>query len=205
MSYPNAIQAIRDRQHPVRVKARRIIFAEQSHPEGMYLIEQGMIGLSRSTADGEEALLDIVSEGDIFAEEILLDCAIPYGAYAIKESLIYLIPRRDIPGLLSESETCKWIIRMLLRNRAGLLDHIDCIAQVKMRDKLLYALGWMGRKYGTEADRGTMLEIPITDLARITASRRECINRLVGRLSREGKYLHKRKHNRGMLILDQRL
>jgi len=204
MPLPQAVQAILERYRPIIAKSRHILFPEGSHPDGLYLVLQGMVGLSRATADGEEALLDLIPEGDIFGEEILLDCAVSYAAYAVNQSLIHMIPRRDIPGLLEDPGSCKWLIRMLLRNRAGLLDHIDCISQIRMRDKLLYALGWMGRKYGTETVRGTMLTIPVTDLARITASRRECINRLVSEMSREGKYLRKRKYDCGMLILGQK-
>jgi len=84
-------------------KKNDVILMEEESGTALFVIVSGKVKVARSSSDGREVILSILSEGDFFGEMAILDGLTRSATVAaIEESELFLLQRNDFMNLLHE-------------------------------------------------------------------------------------------------------
>jgi CRP/FNR family transcriptional regulator len=167
-----------------------LIFLEDDPGEGMFIIRQGRVKVSKSSADGREQILHILKEGDIFAEVVLFDRGVyPASAEAVEETRVWLLRNGDMEVLLqSHPKLAVKLLRLMGRRlrQAQLL--IRDLALHDTCGRLAGLLLRFARREGERTEKGIVLDLDLTrqELASMIGTSRETVARILSRFQREG-------------------
>lgn len=167
-----------------------LIFLEDDPAEGMFIIRQGRVKVSKSSADGREQILHILKEGDIFAEVVLFDRGVyPATAEAVEETRVWLLRNGDMEVLLqSHPKLAVKLLRLMGRRlrQAQLL--IRDLALHDTCGRLAGLLLRFARREGERTEKGIVLDLDLTrqELASMIGASRETVARILSRFQREG-------------------
>ena len=110
---------------PKKVKKKQTLFLEEQHGHAMFLLVYGTIQLHKSAQDGRDIVIRIIRPGEIFAEVVLFEQGnYPVSALALEDSLVLMLPRRQIHCLLVEEHFRNAFISMLMRQQRHLTQRI---------------------------------------------------------------------------------
>lgn len=85
---PYADQAV-CKSHP----KKHLLFVHDDDAEYFYIIQRGWVKLFRETLDGDEAVVDILTNGQILGENSIFgDGSYPYSAEVVDDAVIYQLP-----------------------------------------------------------------------------------------------------------------
>lgn len=86
-----------------QLRKKQILFYEGDHPTGLYLILKGSIKTIKTTEDGRQFITGLQGPDDyIGLHALLLDEAFTETAEAVENTLLYLLPKDQILGLLNK-------------------------------------------------------------------------------------------------------
>lgn len=167
-----------------------VLFMEGDKGEALFVIRQGRIKISKSTADGREQILHMLKDGDIFAEVILFDQGpYPATAEAVEDSSCWLLRSADMENLL---RTQPMLGVKLLRVMSRRLRQ----AQLLIRDLALHdAYGRLAglllrfiRREGKRCKDGIILDLELTrqEMASMIGTSRETVARILSRFQKDG-------------------
>lgn len=174
-------------------------------PAGLlYIITEGKIKISHSSADGQEAVLAILGAGDFFGELALLDDS-PRSATAeaIDSTETLTLHRDDFLSFLDSNPAfARHVLNILARRIRHLNKQISDIFFLDLPARLARTLLLLGEQHGRSGEKGIVIDLSLTqtDLAEMTGATRVSINKALGRFRRSGWVLVK---GRQMTILDQ--
>jgi len=174
-------------------------------PAGLlYIITEGKIKISHSSADGQEAVLAILGAGDFFGELALLDDS-PRSATAeaIDSTETLTLHRDDFLSFLDSNPAfARHVVNILARRIRHLNKQISDIFFLDLPARLARTLLLLGEQHGRSGEKGIVIDLSLTqtDLAEMTGATRVSINKALGRFRRSGWVLVK---GRQMTILDQ--
>ena len=84
-------------------KKNALIFMEDDPGEGLFVIQQGRVKISKTSVDGREQILHILKDGDVFAEVVLFDQGVyPATAEAVEDTRVWLLRSEDMERLLQK-------------------------------------------------------------------------------------------------------
>jgi CRP-like cAMP-binding protein len=87
---------------PKKVPKKQTLFFEGDRGHSMYLLVYGTIQLLKSAPDGRDVVIKMLGPGEIFAEVVLFEQdRYPVSAVALEESLVLMIPKRQVHCLLA--------------------------------------------------------------------------------------------------------
>ncbi len=167
-----------------------LLFLEGDRGEALFVIRQGRVKISKSTADGREQILHMLRDGDIFAEVILFDQGpYPATAEAVDDTSVWLLRCDDMEKLL---QTHPLLAVKLLRIMSKRLRQ----AQLLIRDLALHdAYGRLAglllrfiRREGKQTKEGIILDLELTrqDIASMIGTSRETVARILSRFQKDG-------------------
>jgi CRP/FNR family cyclic AMP-dependent transcriptional regulator len=156
-----------------------VIFAKGESGSSLFAICRGTVKISAPSADGHDAIFNLIGQGSIFGEIALLDGQ-PRTADAtvMTDCILFVIERRDfLPLVREESEIAVKLMEVLCKR----------IRQTTDQAEGLMFLGLPGRLASTllrlsSSNKGTAEQkIAITqgDLGNMIGTSRETINRLL--------------------------
>lgn len=71
----------------------RVLFLQEEPAERFFIVESGWVKLFRETLDGEQAVIDVLSQGCVFAETAIFnDNTYPYSAEVVDRSELISLP-----------------------------------------------------------------------------------------------------------------
>jgi CRP/FNR family transcriptional regulator, cyclic AMP receptor protein len=167
-----------------------LIFLEGDKGEALFVIQEGRVKISKSTADGREQILHMLKDGDIFAEVILFDQGpYPATAEAVEDTSMWLLRSADMERLL---QTHPLLGVKLLRVMSRRLRQ----AQLLIRDLALHdAYGRLAgllqrfvRREGKKTKDGIILDLELTrqEIASMIGTSRETVARILSRFQKDG-------------------
>jgi CRP-like cAMP-binding protein len=174
-------------------------------PAGLlYIITDGKIKISHSSADGQEAVLAILGAGDFFGELALLDDS-PRSATAeaIESTETLTLHRDDFLSFLDSNPAfARHVLNILARRIRHLNNQISDIFFLDLPARLARTLLLLGEQHGRSGGKGIIIDLSLTqtDLAEMTGATRVSINKALGRFRRSGWVL---VQGRQLTILDQ--
>jgi CRP/FNR family transcriptional regulator/CRP/FNR family cyclic AMP-dependent transcriptional regulator len=154
----------------------------------LYIISAGKVKISRSTPDGQEALLAILGPGDFFGELALLDDS-PRSATAaaIDGTETFTLHRDEFMQFIdSNPRFAHHVLETLAKRIRHLNNQISDIFFLDLPGRLARTLLLLATNHGHPVDGGTVIDLALTqtDLAEMTGATRVSINKAVGRFRR---------------------
>lgn len=90
----------------VTLKKGDTLFLQDDEADAFYIVLTGWLKLFRETLDGNEAVIDMVTNGHIFAETSILEDGVhSYGASAIEDVRVLRLPTAILKKAITEDNT----------------------------------------------------------------------------------------------------
>jgi len=162
------------------VRRRRVIFLPGDPGSSVFFVNGGRVKISRVTRDGKELTLAYRGPGEIFGELCLVDGGPREEmAEAMENALVTEVPREEFERLLDTHLTVgAKMTRTLCRRRRELENKVEDLVFKDVNAKLAELLLKLGRDYGVDDERGTLVAVKIThqEMANLIGSTRETVS-----------------------------
>ncbi|MEH7335836.1 Crp/Fnr family transcriptional regulator [Neobacillus drentensis] len=176
--------------HTKKIEKGTFLFQEGSPADEMYIVQSGILQISKIIPDGRELTLRMCSNGDFIGELNLFSPSSRYllSARVVESGEVAVIMKDVLEEKLSQNlslsfEFIKWMSQQYRKT------------QTKFRDLVLHGkkgalystLIRLSNSYGINTNNGILLEIPLTnqELANFCGTSREVVNRLLSDLRKE--------------------
>ncbi|MBY0121047.1 Crp/Fnr family transcriptional regulator [Bacillus sp. S/N-304-OC-R1] len=189
--FSNELQALLlTENHKRKVEKGTFLFQEGMKANELFIIESGLIQISKIVPDGRELTLRMCSNGDLIGE-LALFCSSPkymLNAKVMESGEVTVISQYELEERLKKEhqlaiELMKWTSLQYRK------------AQTKFRDLILHGkkgalystLIRLSNSYGEFSELGITINIPLTnqELANFCGTSREVVNRMLGELRRK--------------------
>lgn len=166
-----------------KYKKGEIIFAEDSHPQGLYWINSGKIKIFKTGFDGKEQIIHWGLPGDLLGYRALLaEEAYSVSSEAIEETVACLIPSRAFINLLDNN---RHLNRQLMKSICHELnlasERLTSMAQKNVRERLAEVLLHLHDTFKSEDEADALINItlPREDIANLVGTATETVIRLL--------------------------
>ena len=129
-----------ERSRRIALRAGEILFHAGDAAEQFFVVESGLIKLSRSNPDGQEKVIHLVRPRESFAEAVMFMDAkrFPVTAEALETSRLVGIPSDDYRNVLKDSpDTCMRLLADLSMRLRSRLDDIDQLTLQQSRPRVV--------------------------------------------------------------------
>lgn len=173
-----------------RFRRHEVIFHEGDPGDSLHIVVEGRVKITRESADGEEAIVAMLSPGDTFGELVLLDGA-PRSATAtaIESTETFAMPRSTFAELVDGAGPFRWRVLTGVAQRVRRLT--DQLAEVHFLD-LAGRLALQLTRLAEEAAPGRTTDIALgssmtqSDLGNMVGGTRQRVNQIIGDFADEG-------------------
>ncbi|MBC7320398.1 Crp/Fnr family transcriptional regulator [bacterium] len=166
-----------------------VIILQDTRVDGLYIVVNGSVRISRLSEDGRVKVLAILSAGDIIGEMSILDEELASAtAEALEDSRLLFIKREDFQGILLKYPIITLSIAQILVKRLRLADEeIENLAFYSVRSRVIKTLIELVNRYGEKTSRGLKISFKFThqELADMVGSSRETVSRIISTLEKE--------------------
>ncbi len=181
---PGELERIRQRVLVKSYEKGEIIFLERGKCEGLYFVESGHVKVFKTSADGKEQVLRVMQAGDPFNDVPVFDGGPnPASAEALENSVVFLIPKRDLLEWIQEHPLMAMgVIRVLasrLRHLTMLVEDLSFRHETSRLAKVL--LEYADATHGAPKRRLTQQE-----MASLIGTAREVVGRSLKSLEEQG-------------------
>ncbi|WLR49826.1 Crp/Fnr family transcriptional regulator [Bacillus tianshenii] len=176
---------------PKKISKGSFLFQEGMESEEIYLIQDGLVQISKLTVDGKELTLRICKRDDIVGELTLFSDNAKYmlSALAVEDSEILTIKKEKLEQELVKNseltfEFMKWVSTHLRKIQSKIRD----LVLSGKKGALYSTLIRLSNSYGVQKEEGILIDLSLTnqDLAKFCASTRESVNRSLSELRKLG-------------------
>jgi len=167
---------------PKKIGKKQTLFIEGQRGLAMYLLVYGTVQLYKSSPDGKDIVIKVIGQGEIFAEVVLFEQDhYPVSAVALEESLVLMLPRRQIHCLLAEEHFRNAFITMIMKKQRHLTERIRNLTLTDAEERFFL---FLKEQYGRREE----YEIPLSkkDIAAAIWTNPETFSRLIQRLKQNG-------------------
>lgn len=173
-----------------RFRRNEVIFHQGDPGDSLHIVGSGAVKIVLPSAEGEEAIIATLREGDFFGELSLLDGA-PRSATAtaVEPSETLVLPRPAFMQLLDgDSGLRNALLAGLTRELRRLTGHVEELHFLDLAGRLAMRLTRLAREAQPEATGEVRLDWPFTqsDLAAMIGGTRQSVNRLLSGLVDDG-------------------
>lgn len=159
-----------------------VIFVENEPGSDFFILLSGKVRLSKSTVEGREVTLKIISPPEAFAEVILFENErYPVTAEAIEDSRIFVLSRRAFYGLLDSRGFRGEFVTMLMKKQRYLAERILYLTSYDVEDRFLM---FLAEHYGKKG--AYHIDMSKKDIASAIGTIPETFSRLLQRLRKRG-------------------
>jgi len=163
------------------------LFYQQQPARYFYLLEQGSIKLYRLSASGEEKVIELIRDGQTFAEAVMFmqGSVYPVNAQALADSRLIRIDMKIFHSLLEQSpQTCLKILGGMSKRLHGAVQDIE---QLTLQNAKIRVIHFLLRELPADAKSPTVLQwrTPKAVLASRLSVRPETFSRILQQLTQE--------------------
>ena len=167
---------------PKAIAKNNLLFSEGERGRALFAVVSGRIRLFRTASDGKQVVIKVVQPGEIFAEVILFEADhYPVSAEAIEESLVYVLGKDRLHGLLSDSGFRDDFIGMLMRKQRYLVQRIQMLTTSAVAERLF---AFLKEHFGE--NESFHVALSKKDIAGAIGATPETLSRLLLRLKEKG-------------------
>lgn len=168
-------------------KKGQVIFHEGSNAYGLYCLNEGKVKLFKTTIDGKEQILRIVTPGDFMGYGALLSTT-PYQVTAevLEDAIICFVPRENMMRLFSENKQFSdGMFKLLTKTLDDTVEKMAAIAYKPVRGRIAEALLLLSQTYKDEKNPEGVIHITREDLASYVGTVKETAIRVLKDLKEE--------------------
>lgn len=186
----NELSLIKERVVERLYRRGTIIFLEGEPGDGFHYVKSGKVKIVRTTDDGREHIIKLLSPGDIFAEVLLFN-NLPYPATAIaaEDSEIGMIKNADLERLvLNNNALALQLIKALSQRLLYAQQKIKNLALSDVLARTAETLLRLGEEHGAAGPDGRIsiaAALSRQDLASLVGTTRETVTRTLSSLKKE--------------------
>lgn len=172
------LQRLASRSEMVECKRNSSFYFAQEQSDCIYLVKQGRVKLTRTSAEGREIILDILGPGEIFGELAVAGEEIrTHSAGALDDVLVCIITRQDFEELLCRHpEMALKVLKLVGLRRRELEMRLEDLIFQPLATRLVLTLLWQARRHGvSETDGSVSLPLTQKDLAHLIGASREAV------------------------------
>lgn len=166
------------------------IFHKDDPGSSLYIIKEGQVKITSASPEGEEVILDILTDSDFFGELSLLDGrARSASAMAMESTRALTLDRRDLLDFVGRHPELVADILAALSERLRRTDLLlEDAVFLDLPRRLAKRLLDLGERHGLETDKGLQIELRLTqqELANFVGASRVAVNKLLGLLQDKG-------------------
>ena len=173
-----------------RFRRNEVIFHQGDPGDSLHIVGTGAVKILLPSAEGDEAIIATLREGDFFGELSLLDGA-PRSATAaaLEPSETLVLPRTAFLQLLDRDSGLRDALLFgLARELRRLTGHVEELHFLDLAGRLAMRLTRLAREAVPDASKEVSLDWPFTqsDLAAMIGGTRQSVNRLLSGLVDDG-------------------
>lgn len=183
------LQRLADRSEMVACKKDTTFYFADEQSDSIYLVKEGHVKLTRTSAEGREVILDILGHGEIFGElAVTGEESRAHSAVAVDDALVCVIARQDFQDLLHRHpEMALKVLKLVGLRRRELEMRLEDLIYQPVANRLVLTLLWQARRHGTwQADGSISLPLSQKDLAHLVGASREAVAEQVGKFKQAG-------------------
>jgi CRP/FNR family transcriptional regulator len=166
---------------PKSYQKKEVLFHEGQKGHSVYLLATGSIQLFKNSVEGKEVVIKIIAPGEMFGEVILFERnTFPVNAYAMKKSLVFLLPKHQLFCLFERNTFRDDFIRMLMKKQRYLTDKILYLSAYDVQERLFR---FLIEQYGKREEY--TVSISKKDVARAIGVMPETMSRVLLRLKKQ--------------------
>jgi CRP/FNR family cyclic AMP-dependent transcriptional regulator len=173
------------------IRKRGTIFHEGEECNTIYFIAKGSVKILKTSEDGREHIVNILSSKDMFPHVGLFGGGYyPATARAIEDSTIYCLNIEDFKRILAVSPFLSIKLLQILDGKIRTLqERLGNTMSKDIMEKVVSTLHSLARTNGSQIDEGIEINMEIThqDIADMVGTTRESVSRIIGQLKRDGK------------------
>ena len=161
---------------------------EQDWGESVFLLRSGLAKVRTYTADGDEVVMSLLGDGDVFGEMAALDGA-ARSADVVALTPLHLVKLRSAPfaALLQQQANFALALARLEASRLRDLNQRFALQSADATTRLLDALAYLARKSGPEAQPTAVIPpLAQKEIALIAGLARETASRTLSKLRTRG-------------------
>ena len=177
-----------DRHRETSHQVDQVIVMEQDWGESLFLIRDGVAKVRTYTVDGDEVVMSLLGEGDVFGEMAALDGAVR-SADVVALTPLHLIKLRAAPfaALLQQQASFALALARLEASRLRDLNQRFVLQSADATTRLLDALAYLARKSSLRAETTALIPaLAQKEIALIAGLARETASRTLSKLRTRG-------------------
>jgi CRP/FNR family cyclic AMP-dependent transcriptional regulator len=172
-----------------KYKKNMIIFMAGEPAEAVFFVKKGKVKIYKTTQDGKEHIIHIMSDGDVFAEACLFGVQpYPANAEAMDDSEIVMIKNKDLEHLLElHPQIAIQIIKVLSTRLKMVSSQIENLALRDAYGKTASLLIQLLKNEGVTLKNGATLKTELSrqDMANMVGLTRETFTRALSKLKQD--------------------
>ena len=173
-----------------RFRRNEVIFHQGDPGDSLHVVASGAVKIVLPSAEGEEAIIATLREGDFFGELALLDGS-PHSATAtaLEPTETLVLPRQTFRELLDRNAGLRdALFAGLVGELRRLTGHVEELHFLDLAGRLAMRLTRLARDQDPTARGEVRLDWPYTqsDLAAMIGGTRQSVNKLLSGLVEEG-------------------
>jgi CRP/FNR family transcriptional regulator, cyclic AMP receptor protein len=188
-----------------RIDKKDILFNEGDSCDVIYFIRKGRVKTYKTTEDGREQIVNILSDGDMLPHVGLFGKSkYPATAAALDDCELYLMYVQPFTKFLEHSPTVTVkLLQELDQKIRELQVRLSSVLSKDVTEKVLNVLLELAKKNGVKTNTGYQFDVELThqDIANMVGTTRETVSRIIGQLKKESKIEH--NHNSIMINENQ--
>ena len=177
--------------HEKGFKKGEYIFFEGDEEPGIYIVLEGIVKLTKETAEGKTVIVRLATAGDVFGWFVLGESkpTSTYTAQTLTDTKVLYISNADFLRLLTEYPALA--VRITCESTKMVLEayeRLKSLAAEKVEGRIANIILELAKKIGKEENGRTVIRAPITrqDLAEMTGTTVETAIRIMSKWKKEG-------------------
>lgn len=164
-------------------QAKETIFVEGEERTHIFVLKKGVILITKLNEEGEERVINILTEGEIFPHTGFFDeRPYPGTAFVKKEAEVLSIPIKAFEKFIEENPILAYrIIKMMSKRIYDLQKKLNDQLSLNVEERLLATIANMNHL------TDNTLQLTHQDLANIVGATRETVSRQLKKMEKEGK------------------
>jgi len=168
-----------------RLDEGQILFNQSDRVKAFYMVLNGKMKLYRMSADGQEKIIEIVKQGEVFAEALMFidQTDYPVSSAALCETEVLCINAEKFKNMLWEStETCLLLLGDMSFRLRKLVNEID---ELTLHSGTCRVASYLIQEL-PEGQKQFKLEIPKNIIAARLSIKPETFSRIIKSLNKQG-------------------
>lgn len=171
------------------VRRSTVLFQQGQQPDSLYLIEDGLVKLTRFSRSGSRIILTICGPGYIVGEEVLCDGTESYYAEAevLTEATVLQVPDRILGTAMAQTpELASAITGAIIQQKRALAEKVETLCLHDVEYRILFYLAELTHLVTPQAGDSYSLPITQLELADLIGATRETTSTTLNQLERRG-------------------